>query len=181
MVRFGRASCDVAPQQSGQQSEAPANSKTAKIDSIPIKQLPRQIPRGFSSMNSIRSAPARPFRCSTPFLRRSTPDRILFIIGQLPKTAFRDLVPLMATMPSSRRDVEITEANRSTRPCGVREWALAASVTVERGVLTQRGQRLEYFTIAWNSIEAIAALVSGILAGSVALVGFGPRQRNRGN
>lgn len=32
-------------------------------------------------MNSIRSVPARPFRCTTPLLRRSTPDRILFIIG----------------------------------------------------------------------------------------------------
>jgi divalent metal cation (Fe/Co/Zn/Cd) transporter len=48
-----------------------------------------------------------------------------------------------------------------------------ASVTIERGVLARRGQRLEHFTIAWNSIEAMAALVSGILAGSVALIGFG--------
>jgi hypothetical protein len=31
------------------------------------------------SMNSIRSAPARPFRRSTPSFRRSTSDRILFI------------------------------------------------------------------------------------------------------
>ncbi|HJT00144.1 MAG TPA: cation transporter [Terriglobales bacterium] len=36
-----------------------------------------------------------------------------------------------------------------------------------------RGRRLEYFTIAWNSAEAIAALVAGVLAGSIALVGFG--------
>ena len=48
-----------------------------------------------------------------------------------------------------------------------------ASVTIERAALARRGQRLEYFTIAWNSIEAVAALVSGVLAGSVALVGFG--------
>jgi divalent metal cation (Fe/Co/Zn/Cd) transporter len=47
------------------------------------------------------------------------------------------------------------------------------SVTIGRGELARRGRRLEYFTIAWNSIEAIAALVSGILAGSVALIGFG--------
>jgi hypothetical protein len=32
-------------------------------------------------MNSIRSTPARPFRRSTPFLRRSTSDRICFIFG----------------------------------------------------------------------------------------------------
>jgi divalent metal cation (Fe/Co/Zn/Cd) transporter len=48
-----------------------------------------------------------------------------------------------------------------------------ASVIVDRGVLARRGERLEYITIAWNSIEAAAALISGILAGSVALVGFG--------
>ena len=36
-----------------------------------------------------------------------------------------------------------------------------------------RGRRLEYFTIAWNSAEAIAALIAGFLAGSIALVGFG--------
>src|SRR5204863_6611913 len=28
-------------------------------------------------------------------------------------------------------------------------------------------------TIAWNSLEAVVAIVSGLLAGSVALVGFG--------
>jgi divalent metal cation (Fe/Co/Zn/Cd) transporter len=36
-----------------------------------------------------------------------------------------------------------------------------------------RGKRLEYFTIAWNSLEALVALLAGFLAGSVALVGFG--------
>src|SRR5581483_5638065 len=36
-----------------------------------------------------------------------------------------------------------------------------------------RGRRLEYLTIAWNSFEAAVALVSGAMAGSVALVGFG--------
>ena len=36
-----------------------------------------------------------------------------------------------------------------------------------------RGRRLEYFTIAWNSAEAVASLVAGLLAGSIALVGFG--------
>jgi divalent metal cation (Fe/Co/Zn/Cd) transporter len=36
-----------------------------------------------------------------------------------------------------------------------------------------RGKRLEYFTIAWNSLEGLIALVAGILAGSISLVGFG--------
>lgn len=36
-----------------------------------------------------------------------------------------------------------------------------------------RGRRLEYLTLAWNGFEAAVALASGIMAGSVALVGFG--------
>lgn len=37
----------------------------------------------------------------------------------------------------------------------------------------QRGRWLEYLTLAWNSLEAVVAVASGILAGSTALVGFG--------
>lgn len=37
----------------------------------------------------------------------------------------------------------------------------------------RRGRRLEYFTIGWNSLEAVVAISFGIVAGSVALVGFG--------
>jgi divalent metal cation (Fe/Co/Zn/Cd) transporter len=36
-----------------------------------------------------------------------------------------------------------------------------------------RGKRLEYFTIAWNCLEGLIALLAGFFAGSVALVGFG--------
>src|SRR5436189_6059552 len=36
-----------------------------------------------------------------------------------------------------------------------------------------RGRRLQYLTVAWNSIEFVIALVAGFLAGSIALVGFG--------
>jgi len=43
----------------------------------------------------------------------------------------------------------------------------------ERTQLVERGRHLQYFTILWNSLEALAALISGLLAGSVALVGFG--------
>lgn len=39
--------------------------------------------------------------------------------------------------------------------------------------IAQRGVRLEYVTIAWNSIEGLIAIVSGLMAGSIALFGFG--------
>ncbi len=37
----------------------------------------------------------------------------------------------------------------------------------------QQAVRLEYFTIAWNALEALVAILAGCLAGSIALVGFG--------
>lgn len=48
-----------------------------------------------------------------------------------------------------------------------------APVALNRPALVARARRLEYLTIAWNSFEAAVALISGLLAGSVALVGFG--------
>ena len=36
-----------------------------------------------------------------------------------------------------------------------------------------RGKRLEYFTIAWNTLEGLVAVIFGAMAGSVSLVGFG--------
>lgn len=42
-----------------------------------------------------------------------------------------------------------------------------------RAAAIHRGLNLEYFTVAWNLLEAVVALVSGIAAGSIALMGFG--------
>ena len=42
-----------------------------------------------------------------------------------------------------------------------------------RAGLIKRGRRLEYFTIAYNSLEGLVALVAGLFSGSIALVGFG--------
>ena len=35
------------------------------------------------------------------------------------------------------------------------------------------GRRLEYFTVGWNLVEAFIAVAAGVIAGSIALVGFG--------
>ena len=42
-----------------------------------------------------------------------------------------------------------------------------------RVALHRRALRLEYFTIGWNVIEALVAIGAGLIAGSVALIGFG--------
>jgi len=46
-------------------------------------------------------------------------------------------------------------------------------IALDRRAVAQRGKRLEYFTIAWNSLEGLVAVVAGALAGSISLVGFG--------
>jgi divalent metal cation (Fe/Co/Zn/Cd) transporter len=50
---------------------------------------------------------------------------------------------------------------------------LAITISLNRPDLVRRGKRLEYFTLAWNSLEALVSLAAGLIAGSVSLVGFG--------
>ena len=44
---------------------------------------------------------------------------------------------------------------------------------INRTELIKRGRYLEYFTIGYNSLEGLIAVVAGLIAGSIALVGFG--------
>ncbi len=46
-------------------------------------------------------------------------------------------------------------------------------VVVPRLALVRRGLWLNYLTIGYNTIEAVVSLVAGVVAGSVALIGFG--------
>jgi divalent metal cation (Fe/Co/Zn/Cd) transporter len=39
--------------------------------------------------------------------------------------------------------------------------------------LAQRGKRLEYFTVGWNSLEGLIAVIAGAIAGSISLLCFG--------
>ena len=51
-----------------------------------------------------------------------------------------------------------------------------AEVTLQsrnRADLVRRGRYLEYFTIGYNSLEGLIAVAAGLIAGSIALVGFG--------
>ncbi len=48
-----------------------------------------------------------------------------------------------------------------------------SAATANRAAVVARGRRLEYLTVAWNGFEAALALIAGLVAGSVALVGFG--------
>jgi divalent metal cation (Fe/Co/Zn/Cd) transporter len=51
--------------------------------------------------------------------------------------------------------------------------ASARFALTDRQHSAARGKRLEYFTIGWNSLEGLIAIIAGALAGSISLVGFG--------
>jgi divalent metal cation (Fe/Co/Zn/Cd) transporter len=50
---------------------------------------------------------------------------------------------------------------------------MATIDTLERRAAVLRGRRLEYFTVLWNTLEGLIAVVAGVIAGSISLVGFG--------
>ena len=50
---------------------------------------------------------------------------------------------------------------------------MSESAVLERAAIARHGRRLEYFTITWNLLEGLIAVVAGVMAGSISLVGFG--------
>jgi hypothetical protein len=51
----------------------------------------------------------------------------------------------------------------------------AENVLTSHAELERRGRWLIISTVGWNSLEAVAAVGAGVLASSIALVGFGAR------
>jgi divalent metal cation (Fe/Co/Zn/Cd) transporter len=50
---------------------------------------------------------------------------------------------------------------------------MSASAVSARARVVRRGQWLTFATIAYNSLEALVSIGAGVIAGSVALIGFG--------
>lgn len=50
---------------------------------------------------------------------------------------------------------------------------MAETAILDRTVAVRLGRKLEYFTVAWNALEGLVAILAGALAGSISLVGFG--------
>jgi divalent metal cation (Fe/Co/Zn/Cd) transporter len=50
---------------------------------------------------------------------------------------------------------------------------MSETAVLDRAATVHRGRRLEYFTIAWNTLEGLVAIVAGAFAGSISLMGFG--------
>ena len=64
-------------------------------------------------------------------------------------------------------------AERRTVETRICYHAFMVEIALNRPALVQRGKRLEYFTIGWNTFEGLVAIISGAMAGSISLVGFG--------
>lgn len=50
---------------------------------------------------------------------------------------------------------------------------MVETAILERTGVVRHGRRLEYFTIVWNAIEGLVAVTTGLIAGSISLLGFG--------
>ncbi len=50
---------------------------------------------------------------------------------------------------------------------------MAEAIPIDRVAVAHHGRKLEYFTIAWNCLEGLVAVIAGLVAGSISLVGFG--------
>jgi divalent metal cation (Fe/Co/Zn/Cd) transporter len=50
---------------------------------------------------------------------------------------------------------------------------MVAALEPDRRSLVRRGRRLEYFTIAWNGLEAFVSILAGLAAASTSLLAFG--------
>ena len=50
---------------------------------------------------------------------------------------------------------------------------MVETAIMERTAVVRHGRKREYFTVAWNGLEGLVAVIAGALAGSISLVGFG--------
>jgi divalent metal cation (Fe/Co/Zn/Cd) transporter len=77
--------------------------------------------------------------------------------------------------------MQMTKEIRQSFACAVSEliavcnypMQMEGTAVTDRAATVRRGRKLEYFTIVWNTLEGVVAVVAGWMAGSIALVGFG--------
>jgi divalent metal cation (Fe/Co/Zn/Cd) transporter len=50
---------------------------------------------------------------------------------------------------------------------------MAETAILDRQAVVRRGRLLEYFTVGWNALEGLVAVIAGAVAGSISLIGFG--------
>lgn len=71
-----------------------------------------------------------------------------------------------------RRSKAISPSGQGLRYILIYPFSMSDRAT-DREEIAHRGRRLEYFTIVWNTLEGVIAVVAGGFAGSISLVGFG--------
>lgn len=76
-------------------------------------------------------------------------------------------------MPVPAYQTEGSVNTHALMPCSAYSIDMSQTAVLDRASIVRRGQKLEYFTIFWNLLEGLAAVVTGAMAGSISLVGFG--------
>ena len=83
----------------------------------------------------------------------------------------------IVTRPAIRTTSKVPRHRRTSQvysqTVGLYTCCMGHSGVLDRSSHVRRGVHLEWFTIAYNSLEGLIALAAGFLSGSIALVGFG--------
>jgi hypothetical protein len=143
------------------------------------------VPKGISAPYSFKKHLTLDTVPRSSMLTRREGKHVASEINGQPTRSYRQGgAGLVGGMITSTIHVQIlsfpSESLPDVRQCQMRNsrstdswYALVMEIALDRQAVARRGKQLEYFTIAWNSLEGLVALVAGALAGSISLVGFG--------
>jgi divalent metal cation (Fe/Co/Zn/Cd) transporter len=83
------------------------------------------------------------------------------------------MIPQTGLPGSSMMHVEKSAERCEDACCAPPPLVLPSKPTLDRGLLIQEAFRLEWLTIGWMVVEAVVAIGSGIVSGSLVLLAFG--------
>jgi hypothetical protein len=78
----------------------------------------------------------------------------------------------LTAFPASLDRARIVYGCRTAKDSAMMPSTISAHVDLRESD-TRKGRRLEYFTLGWNLTEAVVGIGAGLIAGSIALIGFG--------
>jgi divalent metal cation (Fe/Co/Zn/Cd) transporter len=78
----------------------------------------------------------------------------------------------LTAFPASLDRARIVYGYRTANDSAMMPSTISAHVDLRESD-TRKGRRLEYFTLGWNLTEAVVGIGAGLIAGSIALIGFG--------
>ena len=80
---------------------------------------------------------------------------------------------VMRAAEGSLTGIRLSTSRTTDSVCFMESIMPSSTNQAVRGQLLRKGRRLEVLTVLWNSAEGIVSVGMGVVAGSIALVGFG--------